>query len=72
MSETLNAVTRFAFQELKAKRVDGACNPKNIRSKKMIEGLGFKFEKPIMLREEEFILYARFNTDGLPQLSVKW
>ena len=72
MSETLNAVTRFAFQELHAKRIDAVCDPKNLRSKNMIERLGFQFESKVMRRDDEMLMYYRTNIDGLPPLDVTW
>lgn len=72
MSEALNAITRFAFTELNAKRVDGACDPKNERSRKMIERLGFLYESEIKRREDVLRLYFRSDIDGLPKLEVSW
>lgn len=42
MFETLQAVVNFNFYTLKLKRIESACHPLNVKSKKMLLKLGFK------------------------------
>lgn len=79
--ESTNALTRFAFEQLKATRVEVRCNAKNERSAAIIRKLGFEFEGK--LRSSDFhvhekvgdrdtLVFSRLNTDGLPSLEVSW
>ncbi|MEH7415270.1 GNAT family N-acetyltransferase [Neobacillus drentensis] len=42
--EATQAITEYAFQELKAKRVEIRCDSKNIKSRRIPEKLGFTLE----------------------------
>lgn len=44
MTEAVDGVTNFAFQELEANRVEIRCDVKNAKSKAIPERLGFKLE----------------------------
>lgn len=44
ITEAVEAITKFAFSELKAKRVEIRCDPKNVRSRSIPERLGFTLE----------------------------
>ena len=44
MKEAVEGIVNFAFDELKAKRLEIRCDPKNIRSRAIPEKLGFKLE----------------------------
>jgi RimJ/RimL family protein N-acetyltransferase len=44
MTEAVEAITNFAFTELKAKRVEIRCDVKNLKSRAIPERLGFKLE----------------------------
>lgn len=78
--ESTNALTRFAFAFLRAKRVEIRCNAENQRSLAVMQALGFEFEG--RLRNEDThangevprdtLVYARLNKNGLPDLEVKW
>jgi RimJ/RimL family protein N-acetyltransferase len=80
ISETTNALTRLAFQQLKAKRVTLVCDPHNKRSVSSIERLGFEREahlkKNVMKNDlsevRDTYIYVRFNTEGLPPLVTRW
>ncbi len=44
ITESTAAITKFAFETLGAKRVEIRCDPKNIRSRRIPERLGFELE----------------------------
>jgi RimJ/RimL family protein N-acetyltransferase len=44
MREAVGGLTRFAFDDLKARRVEIRCDPRNIRSSKIAEANGFLLE----------------------------
>ena len=44
MTESLKAVTKFALEEMKVKRIQGGCVVENIASKRVIEKCGYEFE----------------------------
>ena len=44
ITESTEAITRFAFETLGAKRVEIRCDPKNVRSRFIPDRLGFKLE----------------------------
>ncbi|MDN3015203.1 GNAT family N-acetyltransferase [Paenibacillus sp. BSR1-1] len=44
ITEAVEAITNFAFTELKARRVEIRCDSKNVRSKAIPERLGFNLE----------------------------
>ena len=78
-AESTNALIRYAFGALGAKKV-GICHVDgNHASAKVIEKLGFK--KTGYLADDGELndgtrighhWYARYNTDNLPDLTVKW
>ena len=80
MTEAINAITRYAFVQLKAKRLDIHCDANNIRSKKLAERLGFQLEatlrnhrlNPHTRALSDTLIYARINLDNLPPLEVIW
>ncbi|MEY2194618.1 GNAT family N-acetyltransferase [Neobacillus sp. BF23-41] len=51
ITEAAEAITKFAFTELKAKRVEIRCDSKNIKSRAIPERLGFTLEG--ILRNDE-------------------
>lgn len=44
MTEAVQAITDFAFRELKARRVEIRCDEKNIKSRSVPERLGYRLE----------------------------
>ncbi len=44
ITESTNALTRYAFQQLGAKRVEIRCDSRNVRSVSVLNRLGFDFE----------------------------
>ncbi len=79
-TEAINALTKYVFQKLQAMRLEIRCDINNIRSKKIPERLGFELEatlknnrlNPQTKKPSDTLVYARFNADNLPNLSVTW
>jgi RimJ/RimL family protein N-acetyltransferase len=80
ITEAANAITRYAFEVLKLKRLAITCNVDNKKSKKIPERLHYNLEailkcnevKPNTQETSDTLVYARTNLFDLPQLSVKW
>ena len=78
-TEATNALLRYAFNALAAKRVEIFHAAGNDASRRVIEKLGFVKEGvrvaagrlPNGAIVDEH-MYARFDTNGLPDLDVKW
>ena len=78
-AESTNALLRYAFNVLAARRVEITHAAGNIPSQRTIEKLGFRpegvMEKELLLPDGTYVdrlIYARMTIDGLPQLDVKW
>ena len=79
MSEAVNALTRWGFDALGAKRIEIQADTANERSRAVAERLGFVLEG-VMRNEDvspqghvrDTALYARIDADGLPGLDVDW
>ncbi len=78
-TETANALTRFAFNALAAKRVEIMHAEGNEASAAVPKKLGFTYEGrndfDTALPDGTAVakhVYARFNTDNLPPLEVTW
>ena len=80
VSEAVNALTRFAFQQLNARRVEIRCNARNERSLAVMKCLGFNYEALLKMsdahslegQDRDTLIYARLTADGLPALDVTW
>ena len=81
ITEAVNALTRFTFQQLGAKRVEIRCDFGNHRSISVAKRLGFelegtlrqesrRYQPPHELRDTE--IFSRLHSDRLPELDVKW
>lgn len=78
-TEIANALTRFAFDALDARRVMICAAEFNTSSRRVIEKLGYDLE---VVRKSDHLLpdgtpsgtaeYVRYNKDSLPSLDVKW
>ena len=78
-TEAANALLRYAFNALAARRVEIFHAAGNDASRRVIEKLGFVKEGVRVAAHRipgDFIvdehMYARFDTNGLPPLDVKW
>lgn len=79
ITESTNALTRYAFEVLNAKRVEIRCDADNARSLAVMKRLGFTQEG--ILRNDNLndqgeprstVVTARNDLDGLPDLEVSW
>lgn len=79
IAEAVNALTRYAFQELQAARLEIRCDEANIRSANVAERLGYVHEATFRhdartpqgtLRNTR--IYARCDLKALPELEVTW
>lgn len=79
ITESTNALTRYAFQVLSARRVEIRCDGKNQRSLAVMKKLGFIQEG--ILRNDDIgadgsirdtIITARLDISDLPALQVSW
>lgn len=79
ITESTNALTRYAFEVLGARRVEIRCDGRNHRSLAVMKKLGFTQEG--ILRNEDIgvdgsirdtIITARLDISGLPALQVSW
>lgn len=81
VTEAVNAIARYAFAQLEARRVSIHCNASNLKSRAVAERLGFPLEG-VHLNDDRMALpeiacrdhsiYARTSPDGLPPLDVSW
>jgi RimJ/RimL family protein N-acetyltransferase len=80
LSESVVALTQFAFRELGANKVEVRCDPNNTKSRRIPEKLGFELEAclkadtviPNVQGARDTLVFARFNADGLPNVNVRW
>ncbi len=79
-TEATHALTRFAFQQLGAKRVEIRCSSKNEKSIAIAKKLGFEHEgclrnsiiDPNKTEPSDLVILARLNQKGLAPLDVSW
>lgn len=80
ITESTNALTRYAFQQLGAKRVEIRCDAKNARSLGVMNRLGFEYEGTLRRDNthsnstelRDTLVYSRIDLNGLPTLEVSW
>jgi ribosomal-protein-serine acetyltransferase len=78
ITESTNALTRFAFEFLKCKRVEIKCSSRNLKSVAVMERLGFEREALLRMQDShpteigDSLIYSRLDSKGLPGLSVNW
>ena len=79
ITEAVNALTRYAFLQLRAARLEIRCDEMNIRSSNVAERLGYLHEATLRrdartpqgaLRNTR--IYARYDLIALPELEVAW
>ena len=69
MAEALGALVRHAFDALDLSRIEAACLPGNVASRKLLERAGFKYEGvaqsylQIDGRWRNHVLYANLRND---------
>ena len=80
MTEAINAITQYAFKQLKAKRIAITCDTDTTRSKKIAERLNYTLEgvlkshrrKPISHELSDTLIFAKYDLNDLPTLTVNW
>lgn len=80
MTEAINAVTQYAFNHLKVKRIALTCDPDNIKSTNIAKRLSYTLEgrlknhrlKPDTKKLGDTLIYAKYNLSDLPLLKIKW
>lgn len=80
MTEAINALTQYAFNQLGVKRLAITCDVDNIRSKKIPERLGYTLEgrlrnnrrKPITGELSDTLIFSRIDLNELPDLNASW
>src|SRR5690606_11812221 len=80
VTEAVNAITRYAFEQLQARRVETRFETENLRSRAVAERLGYDLDG--CLRQDRFKvgsqeltdtwIFSRIHTAGLPELAVSW
>ncbi len=79
VSESVNALTRYAFQMIKVNRLEIRCDSRNKRSLAVMKKLGF-VEEALLKNDDrdqdnslrDTIVTARYDLKGLPELNVSW
>lgn len=74
------ALTRYAFEQLNAVRVQICCQVENLSSRRVIEKCGYQLEARLhnqcldLLTKQptDRLMFACFNTDKLPQIFLKY
>lgn len=75
VTECVNALLRFSFEALGAKRVVVRAEVENVKSLAVLERLSFKHEDTLPSISTEGKMdhfYSRDNLEGLPELEVSW
>lgn len=80
ITEATNAITQYAFKQLKVNRIALTCDPDNIKSKNIAERLHFTLEgrlknhrrKPDTKALGDTLIYAKYDDNNLPPLNVTW
>ena|SRR3990167_10623079 len=80
VTEATNAITQYAFKQLKVKRIALTCDPDNVKSKNIAERLGYTLEgrlknhriKPENGMTGDTLVYAKYDCGNLSILNVTW
>ena len=80
ITEAVNALTRYAFDVLHAKRIEIRCDADNTKSAKIPERLGFQLDgrlpnSDLKCHDEgvrDTLIFSRISLEGLPELKVVW
>lgn len=79
VTEAVNALTRYAFIELKMQRVAICCDVQNLRSSKVPKRLGFEHEATLKKNRltmdgqiSDTLVFTRYTLQNLPELAVMW
>ncbi|MGQ3892359.1 GNAT family N-acetyltransferase [Legionella sp. CNM-4043-24] len=80
MTEAINAITQYAFKQLRVKLIAITCDVDNIRSRNIPERLHYVLEgvlksnrlKPLSRDVTDTLIFAKYSLDNLPCVSVTW
>ncbi len=80
ITEAINALTRYAFEVMRVKRIAITCDIENERSKKVPERLGYMLESvmkssrihPSTGEVTDTLVYVRTDAKNLPELEVNF
>lgn len=79
MKEAVNALTRYAINQLGMKRIEIRCDAMNTRSRKIAEALGYQLEATLKSNRMntdgsngDTLVFVAHNTNTLPALDVSW
>ena len=79
ITEAVNALTRYAFEQLHFVRIEIRCDADNQKSKGVAERLHFVLEGNLKNSARKMdgalrdtLVYARYDTKNLPELDVQW
>lgn len=80
ITEATNALTRYCFLQLGARRIEIRCEAKNIRSQLIPERLGFHLDGTLHNNtmavagngHADVLVFSRIDLKNLPELEVKW
>lgn len=79
MTEAINALTQYAFKQLKLKRITITCDINNLKSKKIPEKLNYKLEATLKSHRidpegnlSDTLVFAKYDLTNLPKLEVQW
>lgn len=80
ITEAINAITQYAFKQLRVKRIAITCDANNIRSQKIPERLGYLLEgvlksnriSPKAHEVSDTLVYACYDRHQLPDLYCSW
>lgn len=80
MTEATNAITQYAFKQLKVNRIALTCDADNIKSRNIAERLNYTLEgtmknhrrKPMTHELSDTLLYAKYDCSNLPSINVTW
>jgi RimJ/RimL family protein N-acetyltransferase len=79
MAEAVNALTRYAFEVIGAKRLEIHCDKENVKSRAVAERLDYKLDAIFAQNEinldgtrRDTCVYSRLDANGLPKLEISW
>ncbi|HBL98982.1 TPA: GNAT family N-acetyltransferase [Candidatus Dependentiae bacterium] len=80
MTETINALTRYAIEMFHARRIEIRCDITNVKSQGVPRRLGYALEATLKSNRldhltgepSDTLIYVRHNAENLPPLEVSW
>jgi len=80
ITEAVNALTRYALNQLGVKRIEIRCDKNNVQSKKIPERLGYHLEATLKSNRmsvitnkiSDSLVFVKHDLNDLPDLVVTW